>query len=101
MSGGPVAMSADFVPGCILRLALASIILCSIVFSCWFEEPPRAGDLGPIWISVGGGGLGSLGDKGELDGLDISIVRFLFQQSSNYLTETTRMILSSEQASSY
>lgn len=53
-------MSADFVPGCILRLALASIILCSIVGS-EFEEPGRPGD---CWISVGGGGLGSRGEDG-------------------------------------
>lgn len=25
---------------------------------------PKEGDLGPIWISVGGGGLGSLGELG-------------------------------------
>ena len=58
-------MSADLVPGCILRLALASIILCSMVGS-WFEELP-SGDFGPIWISVGGGGLGSLGERGDRD----------------------------------
>jgi hypothetical protein len=70
MSGGPAAMSAAFVPGCILLLALASRTLCSMTGS-WLEKLlPSAGDLGPIWISVGGGGLGSLG---ELGGKDISM----------------------------
>lgn len=53
-------------PGCILRFAFASIMLCSIVVS-WFEIP-NEGDFGPICISVGGGGLGS---RGELGGKDI------------------------------
>lgn len=71
MSGGPAAISAAFVPGCILLLALASRTLCSMVGS-WLEKLlPSAGDLGPIWISVGGGGLGSLG---ELGGRDIVLV---------------------------
>lgn len=70
MSGGPAAMSAAFVPGCILLVALASRTLCSTAGS-WLEKLlPSAGDLGPIWISVGGGGLGSLG---ELGGKDISM----------------------------
>jgi hypothetical protein len=30
----------------------------------WVVELPSDGDLGPIWISVGGGGLGSLGELG-------------------------------------
>jgi hypothetical protein len=71
MSGGPAAMSADLVPGCILRLALASRMLCSMVGS-WLEKLPCAGDLGPIWISVGGGGLGSLGELGGKDILSSS-----------------------------
>jgi hypothetical protein len=50
-------MSADLVPGCIRRLAFASMILCSMVGS-WVVALPSDGDLGPIWISVGGGGLG-------------------------------------------
>ena len=62
MRGGPAAISADLVPGCILRLALASIVLCSIEGSVFGLV--RAGDLGPIWISVGGGGLGSRGELG-------------------------------------
>ena len=68
ITGGPAAISEDLVPGCILRLPFASIILCSIVGSC--EELPRDGDLGPICISVGGGGLGS---RGELGGRDMLI----------------------------
>jgi len=66
IKGGPAAISADLVPGCIRLLALASMKLCSIVGS-WLEELPRDGDLGPIWISVGGGGLGSLGELGGRD----------------------------------
>lgn len=64
--GGPAAISADLVPGCILRFEFASITLCSIEGS-WLKELPKEGDLGPIWISVGGGGLGSLGDDGGSD----------------------------------
>jgi hypothetical protein len=67
--GGPAAMSADLVPGCILLFALASITLCSIEDSKLLELPID-GDFGPIWISVGGGGLGSLGEEG---GSDISL----------------------------
>ena len=66
MRGGPAAISADLVPGCIRRLAFASMIPCSMVGS-WVVELPRDGDLGPIWISVGGGGLGSLGELGGRD----------------------------------
>lgn len=62
-------MSADLVPGCILRLAFASMILCSIVGS--ELGPLSEGDLGPICISVGGGGLGSLGELGGKDILKI------------------------------
>ena len=64
-------MSADLVPGCILRLAFASMMLCSIVDS--MLVPLNEGDLGPICISVGGGGLGSLG---ELGGRDMSAVLY-------------------------
>jgi hypothetical protein len=42
-----------------------------MVVGSWLEKLPSAGDLGPIWISVGGGGLGSLG---ELGGKDIAMV---------------------------
>ena len=72
MRGGPAAISEDLVPGCILRVAFASMTLCSIVES-WVEEPLNEGDLGPICISVGGGGLGSLG---ELGGNDMSTLSF-------------------------
>lgn len=67
--GGPVAISDAFVPGCILRAAFASSIPCSIAVSWLAEVSPIEGDLGPIWISVGGGGLGS---RGELGGKDIA-----------------------------
>ena len=56
MRGGPAAISAALVPGCILLLAFASIVLCSIVGSRL--DKLRDGDWGPICISVGGGGLG-------------------------------------------
>lgn len=62
-------MSAAFVPGCILRAAFASSIPCSIAVSWLAEVSPIEGDLGPIWISVGGGGLGS---RGELGGKDMA-----------------------------
>jgi hypothetical protein len=42
-SGGPAAISAAFVPGCILRVAFASSTPCSIVASV-LEELPKAGD---------------------------------------------------------
>lgn len=35
---------------------------------------PMAGDLGPIWISGAGGGLGS---RGELGGSDMMVLRYL------------------------
>jgi hypothetical protein len=47
ISGGPAAMSADLVPGCIRRPAFASMIPCSIVGS-WVVKLPSDGDLGPI-----------------------------------------------------
>lgn len=67
MSGGPAAMSAALVPGCMRRLAAASICVCSICCACC-ALAPMDGDLGLIWISAGGGGLGSLGELG----IDIS-----------------------------
>jgi hypothetical protein len=80
-------MSAALVPGCILRVALASRTLCSMVGS-WLEKLlPRAGDLGPIWISVGGGGLGSLG---ELGGIDISVASWSKLASYISWTHATR-----------
>jgi hypothetical protein len=61
-------MSADFVPGWMRRLALVSMAVCSI----WAALGPIMGDLGPIWISAGGGGLGS---RGELGGNDMTAAR--------------------------
>lgn len=58
-------MSADLVPRWMRRLAFASRAVCSI---CEGERAPIMGDLGPIWISAGGGGLGS---RGELGGRDM------------------------------
>jgi hypothetical protein len=54
----------------------------------WLEKLlPRAGDLGPIWISVGGGGLGSLG---ELGGIDISVASWSKLASYISWTHATR-----------
>jgi hypothetical protein len=77
-------MSAAFVPGCILRFAFASIRLCSIL-SSGVERLPKEGDLGPIWISVGGGGLGSLGERGGIDivkngSLSVANIRLLYEK---------------------
>lgn len=57
-------MSHDFVPGCILRFALASSSDCSIWVVSSVAAGPPDGELGVIWISAGGGGLGSLGELG-------------------------------------
>jgi hypothetical protein len=65
--GGPAAMSADFVPGWMRRLAFVSMVVCSIWAAWRAALGPIRGDLGPIWISAGGGGLGS---RGELGGSD-------------------------------
>lgn len=62
--GGPAAMSIALVPGCMRRFALASSKLCSISVVCRFAVAPPEGDLGPIWISAAGGGLGSRGELG-------------------------------------
>ena len=88
ISGGPAAMSEDLVPGCILRPPFASIILCSIVGSC--EELPRDGDLGPICISVGGGGLGSRGELGGRDMLVPEAGSLLTSASDLYNTQLGR-----------
>lgn len=49
------------------RLELASISDCSIGQAWRFDCAPIEGDLGPIWISAGGGGLGSRGELGAID----------------------------------
>lgn len=59
-------MSAAFVPGCMRRLELASMRDCSIGEASRFDCAPMEGDLGPIWISAGGGGLGSRGELGAI-----------------------------------
>ena len=51
-------MSADFVPGWMRRLAFVSMAVCSI-WEAWMS-----GDLGVVWISAAGGGLGSRGELG-------------------------------------
>lgn len=66
-------MSADFVPGWMRRLAFVSMAVCSIWAAWRAALGPIMGDLGPIWISAGGGGLGS---RGELGGSDMTIQRF-------------------------
>lgn len=56
-------MSALFVPGCIRRFAFALNMVCSISCVSWSSSlEPNPGDLGPSWISAGGGGLGRRGD---------------------------------------
>ncbi len=55
--GGPAAMLADLVPGWMRRFAFASIAVCSICCAWRLVFAPMDGDLGPIWISAGGGGL--------------------------------------------
>jgi hypothetical protein len=62
-------MSSALVPGWMRRFALASSIVNSICEACLLAAAPPDGDLGPIWSSAGGGGLGS---RGELGGIDIS-----------------------------
>lgn len=57
-------MSSAFVPGCILLLELASSKLCSNSVVVRLAGGPPEGDFGPIWISAGGGGLGSRGELG-------------------------------------
>lgn len=60
-------MSSALVPGCMRRLALASAMVCSIC-CCWrLAVVPSPGDLGPIWISAGGGGLGNRGELMIID----------------------------------
>lgn len=56
-------MSAAFVPGLMRRIDPASFSNGGI--SCSPEPSPTVGDLGPIWTSVKGGGLGR---RGELEG---------------------------------
>jgi hypothetical protein len=82
-------MSADLVPGCIRRLAFASMMLCSMVGS-WVVALPRDGDLGPIWISVGGGGLGSLG---ELGGRDMLLQLFVSNNPSTNFSSSEALRL--------
>jgi len=66
LRGGPDAISADFVPGRILLSAPCSSFVKSSVSvvdaSCVAFMP---GELGVIWTSVKGGGLGR---RGELEG---------------------------------
>ena len=61
-------MSAALVPEWIRRLEAASIWDCSICCTWELAFGPMEGDGGPIWISAGGGGLGS---RGELGGIDM------------------------------
>lgn len=66
-NGGPTAMSADLVPGCILLEELASICDCSISVVANVAAGPPDGEFGPIWFSAGGGGLGKRGELGARD----------------------------------
>jgi hypothetical protein len=62
-------MSADLVPGWMRRLALVSMAVCSIWADWRAALGPISGELGVIWISAAGGGLGS---RGELGGSDMA-----------------------------
>lgn len=67
IKGGPDAMSTALVPGLTLRSDPWSSF-CPFPRNCSASLPndsPTEGDLGPIWTSVNGGGLGK---RGELDG---------------------------------
>lgn len=66
-NGGPAAISAAFVPGCIRREELASRCDCSISVVARVAAGPPEGEFGPIWISAGGGGLGRRGELGARD----------------------------------
>lgn len=57
-------MSWDLVPGWMRRFALASMAVCSMSCPWRIAFGPKEGDFGPIWISAGGGGLGSRGELG-------------------------------------
>lgn len=60
-------MSVALVPGCMRRLELASSSVCSECVVWGLAAGPPEGDLGPIWISAGGGGLGNRGELGASD----------------------------------
>ena len=67
-------MSQALVPGCMRLLELASRMLCSNWEAWRLAAGSPDGEFGPIWISAGGGGLGSRGELGasamvELDGV--------------------------------
>jgi hypothetical protein len=81
-------MSAAFVPGCILRAAFSSSIPCSIAVSWLAEVSPIEGDLGPICISVGGGGLGSRGELGGKDMADDQTMQDPGSQGTSIALET-------------
>lgn len=66
-NGGPAAISAALVPGCIRREELASRCDCSISVVARVAAGPPEGEFGPIWISAGGGGLGRRGELGARD----------------------------------
>ena len=72
-TGGPVAISAALVPGWTRRFELASRSVCSICVGCRLAAAPPEGDLGPSWISAGGGGLGSRGELGASAMLKIGV----------------------------
>lgn len=64
--GGPAAISELLAPGWMRRLELALSRVCSICCDSWSAVDPSPGDLGPIWISAGGGGLGRRGDMAAM-----------------------------------
>ena len=65
-TGGPDAISVAFVPGLIRLVAPESIASCPPSSICPpATESARVGDLGPIWTSGIGGGLGRRGELGD------------------------------------
>lgn len=71
-------MSAARVPGCMRRLELASRRDCSVGFVSRCAIAPPEGELGPIWISAGGGGLGSRGELGANAMIGVGVELFVY-----------------------
>lgn len=75
-NGGPDAISAAFVPGRILRIApLSDFVVSLFSGTAALCSGLKLGDLGPIWTSGNGGGLGRRGDlEGDTPPIGASIV---------------------------
>jgi len=75
-NGGPDAISAAFVPGRIRRIApLSNFVVSLFSGTAALCSGLKLGDLGPIWTSGKGGGLGRRGDlEGDTPPIGASIV---------------------------